>query len=123
MSFDSREAGVAELTPQELLLRAVDALPTDEREQVLVWLLERSFAGTHLPGATTALRPELVGPAEALLNRELGEHRVVPIQLPSEQHAALRDWCGEHGFTMVTVVRGLVERFLEERGQRPARAA
>jgi hypothetical protein len=114
---------VDELAPQELLLRAVDGLPAEDRERVLVWLLERSFAGTHLPGAAAALRPELIGSAEALLSRPLGEHRVVPIRLPSDQHAALRDWCAEHGFTMATVIRGLVERFLEERGQRPGRAA
>ena len=119
----SREAGVDKVTPQELLLRAVDGLPAEDRERVLVWLLERSFAGTHLPGATAGLRPELVDSAEALLSRPLGEHRVVPIRLPSEQHAALRDWCAEHGFTMATVVRGLAERFLEERGRLPARVA
>jgi len=44
----------------------------------------------------------------------------VPIRLPAEQHAALREWCADHGFSMATVVRGLVERFLEEQGDGPA---
>jgi hypothetical protein len=42
---------------------------------------------------------------------------VVPIRLPTEQHAALREWCSEHGFTMATVVRGKV--FMIMRSARP----
>ncbi len=40
--------------------------------------------------------------------------QLVTIRLPAERHAELRDWCSEHGFTMAAVVRGLVERFLEQ---------
>ena len=46
-----------------------------------------------------------------------GEHQVVPVRLPAELHGRLRDWCTEHGFSMATVVRGLVARFLD--GQAP----
>jgi len=27
----------------------------------------------------------------------------------------LRNWCSEHGFTMASVIRGVVERFVSER--------
>jgi hypothetical protein len=44
--------------------------------------------------------------------------QIVPVRFSSEQHAQLRQWCSEHGFSMATVIRGLVARFLE--GQLPA---
>jgi hypothetical protein len=125
---------VAETSPQQLLLHAVDAMPAQDRERILVWLLDRSFSASELPGMagmSAAVRRELVEsmPAlmssggEALLTRTVagarrGEHQVVPIRLPTEQHAALREWCSAHGFSMATVVRGLVERFLEEQSGR-----
>jgi hypothetical protein len=43
--------------------------------------------------------------------------QVVPVRFPTQQHAQLREWCAEHGFSMATVIRGLVARFLE--GQLP----
>jgi hypothetical protein len=45
--------------------------------------------------------------------------QMVPVRFSTEQHAQLRTWCTEHGFSMATVIRGLVARFLE--GQLPAR--
>ena len=42
------------------------------------------------------------------------ESQLVTIRLPAERHAELRTWCADHGFTMAAVVRGLVERFLED---------
>jgi hypothetical protein len=42
------------------------------------------------------------------------ESQLVTIRLPAERHAELRTWCTDHGFTMAAVVRGLVERFLED---------
>jgi hypothetical protein len=39
---------------------------------------------------------------------------VVPVRFPADQHAKLRDWCSQHGFSMATVIRGLVGKFLEE---------
>jgi hypothetical protein len=111
-------------TPAELLAKALDAMPTEDRTRVLTWLLNRSFhdAPSVLRQAmVTSLSMAAPTPHEAtaMLSRTLvrgGEHQVVPIRLPAEQHSQLRDWCQEHGFTMATVVRGLVDRFLEERG-------
>ena len=114
-----------EQTPAEVLAKALDGLAPDDRTRVLAWLLNQSFGRDPLAIArqSQALFANLpvTGPAEstALLSRTLlrgGEHQVVPIRLPVGQHTALRDWCQEHGFAMATVVRGLVERFLEERG-------
>jgi aromatic ring-cleaving dioxygenase len=45
--------------------------------------------------------------------------QMVPVRFSTDQHAQLREWCAEHGFSMATVIRGLVARFLE--GQLPDR--
>ena len=41
-------------------------------------------------------------------------HQMIPVRLSEPQHRLLKDWCAENGFPMAVVVRGLVERFLEE---------
>jgi hypothetical protein len=46
---------------------------------------------------------------------------MLPVRLPPELHERLRRWSNEHGFSMAAVVRGLVERFLDEQGQRKPR--
>jgi hypothetical protein len=122
--------------PPELLARAVEGLPPDERQQVISWLFGRSMGtgfGTRSIGIGSAIGSAIASEQrERLLEVTFGsgqsggrrgEHQVVPIRLPTDQHAALRDWCQEHGFTMATVVRGLVERFLEDQGQPPAKSA
>jgi hypothetical protein len=113
-------------TPAELLAKALDAMAPEDRTRVLAWLLNRSFTPETPSLVRQAMLTGLpVHPTHetgALLSRTLlrrGEHQVVPIRLPAEQHGQLRDWCQEHGFAMATVVRGLVERFLEERGLPP----
>jgi hypothetical protein len=112
---------VAESNPAEILLRAVNDLSKEDRDQVMLWVLERSFGRPPFTGMQRDLiekMPTLAPPSleEIKAGARRGEHQVVPIRLPAEQHAALREWCAEHGFSMATVVRGLVERFLEERG-------
>lgn len=47
-----------------------------------------------------------------------GPHQMLPVRLPEEQHRRLKEWCEEHGFSMAVVIRGLVERFLEDQGRR-----
>jgi len=49
------------------------------------------------------------------------DSQLITIRLPSDRHAELRGWCTEHEFTMAAVVRGLVERFLEQQGRSEAR--
>ncbi|MBV9313364.1 MAG: hypothetical protein JO100_06350 [Pseudonocardia sp.] len=39
--------------------------------------------------------------------------QAVPIRLTSHQHSRLRHWCAQHNFTMATVIRGLVDQFLD----------
>jgi hypothetical protein len=102
-----------------LLLKALDSLSERERTEVLRALLSGVVSGSPLPG---------LGPMPAFgpLEPEIGWHAVrqvdqpLLVRLPSDLHARLRRWASDHGFSMAGVVRGLVERFLEEQGARPA---
>jgi hypothetical protein len=122
----------------ELLVRAVGRLEPADRDRVFAWLLRRD-AGALAPagpflmapeGAARrhawALNPELrtQTPAQEDLLRGLrgspATQQMVPVRFSTDQHAQLREWCAEHGFSMATVIRGLVARFLE--GQLPGQA-
>ena len=46
--------------------------------------------------------------------------QMVPVRFPEPQYRRLKDWCGRHGFSMAVVVRGLVERFLDDQERRAA---
>ncbi len=49
------------------------------------------------------------------------EQVTIPVRLSEEQHQRLKRWATKHNFPMAVVVRGLIERFLddwEERSQR-----
>ncbi len=46
--------------------------------------------------------------------------QLVPVRFPEETHLRLKDWCANNGFSMAVVIRGLVDRFLEEYDPREA---
>jgi hypothetical protein len=108
----------------QLLVKAVGMLPDGERDQVYTWLMHRGFSTM---GGTAALPVRLREVSSQLLSLQTAggspgaqtAQQVVPVRFTAEQHAQLRSWCAEHGFSMATVIRGLVARFLE--GQLPAR--
>ena len=115
-----------------LLVRALAELPSADRDKVYTWLLGTSL---HLqPGLTSALSGQLTrairadvpadrqqdfAEAEAEAVRGLfrspgaAAQQMVPVRFSAGQHARLRAWCTEHGFSMATVIRGLVDRFLD----------
>ncbi len=120
----------ADPDPVRLLVHAVGQLPADQRDLVLTWLLHErpSSLRTAVPGGGVVAPPgrlraadlqalELLAPLPPRGAAPVGQ-QVVPVRFPTGQHAELRDWCAAHGFSMATVIRGLVTRFLE--GQRPA---
>jgi hypothetical protein len=47
-----------------------------------------------------------------------GPLRTMPVRFPVQQYQRLKAWCEEHNFPMAVVVRGVVERFLDD--QQPA---
>ncbi|MGH2673433.1 MAG: hypothetical protein ACRDHC_10690 [Actinomycetota bacterium] len=124
----------------KLLLKAVRGLPQKEQDQVLAALIRSALpspvtaAGRPAPGSLPHPRPVSAPlPPEMLLLSDPGAAAQVgveasgsgvamlPVRLPPELHERLRRWSNEHGFSMASVVRGLVERFLDEQGQRKPR--
>jgi hypothetical protein len=122
----------------ELLVRAVGHLDPADRDRVFAWLLRRDAGQLALAGPVLtapegtvrrsrwALNPDLPNAQlDALVQQSLvhgvrgtpGGQQMVPVRFSTDQHAQLREWCAEHGFSMATVIRGLVARFLE--GQIP----
>ena len=103
-----------------LLLKALDSLPERERAEVLRALLSGVVSGS--PRSAFAPMPMAFGRFEP----EVGAHAAAQVdqpflvRLPSSLHVRLRRWATDHGFSMAGVVRGLVERFLEEQDARPA---
>ena len=59
--------------------------------------------------------------AELVRGSSSPAQQMVPVRFSADQHARLRAWSAEHGFSMATVIRGLVNRFLES--QQPERKA
>ena len=107
--------------PVRLVVHAVGQLPPEQRDLVLTWLLRQRpglsrqwtigarasehAAELHALQLSAARQPTRGMPPTA--------QQVVPVRFPAQQHAQLREWCAEHGFSMATVIRGLVARFLE----------
>jgi hypothetical protein len=120
----------AERSPADLLLDALDQLPSEDRRRVLAWLLGSGHLWPRAQVALHSMRQEQLTAfaelstmeADAIIGRFSslrGEHQNVPVRLPADQYKRLRDWCQEHGFSMATVIRGLVARFLDQRGAQP----
>ncbi len=103
--------------PASRLVALLETLPPPQRQELTTWLLGRPNLGIELLSA----HPRRLRQAELAVSLPPHEdHQLITIRLPAERHAHLRTWCAEHGFTMAAVVRGLVERFLEQRGASPS---
>jgi hypothetical protein len=124
-----------------LLLKAVRSLPQDEQDTVLTELLGAKVVGGR-PEPPSGQSPRLdpawasltsVEVRRVSLGRKAGEPlsvfspqlraggpwQTVPTRLSVEQYDRLKHWCQAHGFAMAVVLRGLVERFLDEQARRP----
>ncbi len=113
------------------LVKGIRGLPAREQDELLAYLLESAitsrpeagapggqFGGlvagqlAHDPsGAAASVSSIGVGPS---FRAGPGGHRMVPFRLPGPLYERLKAWCGEHGFAMAVVMRGLAERFLDE---------
>ena len=125
----------------KLLLKAVKGLPQREQDQVLAALIRSALpspvttAGRQGPVSlphprpgSAPLPPEMLLLSDPATAAQVGSVEpsgsgvaMLPVRLPPELHERLRRWSNEHGFSMASVVRGLVERFLDEQGQRKPR--
>jgi len=120
-----------------LLVQAVGQLPAADRDRVYAWLLRTGMrrSSTGVPGPLARGLGWALGEQAGVQTqtREWGAtvvadlvrgssspaQQMVPVRFSADQHARLRAWCTEHGFSMATVIRGLVDRFLES--QQPER--
>jgi hypothetical protein len=118
-----------------LIEKALNGLPERDRAVVVRFLLrswlDLRFGQIQPPGtletavrfaAPASIELAAVGPPMPVVPSG-GEHQTFPVRLPEEQHTALKAWCTEHGFSMATVVRGLVENFLRAQGPRATESA
>jgi hypothetical protein len=115
-------------SPAAKLAAALESLSPADRQEVTAWLLDgqRPAAEPPVPPSTRFDSPRLRRAAiwtgmPPDWRRQLtgtlpsGENsQLVTVRLPTEQHVRLRDWCSSHNFTMAAVVRGLIERFLDD---------
>jgi hypothetical protein len=97
----------------------LETLPPAERLELTAWLLQRTDMTLAMalgrPVESLSRRQAAMGTGYVASMLPAGEEsQLVTIRLPAASHARLRNWCAAHDFTMAAVVRGLVERFLEQ---------
>jgi hypothetical protein len=102
-----------------LLLKALDSLEPAERSEVLEHLVGQALSpDPALPLAGRSVVPGRATEFEFSIPMELAlpatGQRTFPVRLPERNHARLKAWCEAHGFPMSVVVRGLLERFLDQ---------
>jgi hypothetical protein len=49
-----------------------------------------------------------------LLPTPKGPFQTIPVRLPEPQYRRLKQWSDDNGFPMAVIVRGLLERFLDD---------
>jgi hypothetical protein len=102
-----------ETGPAEKLAALLETLDAADRTQITAWLLGRPVRRSWALGP--ALHRDLLESREIATGLVAGENsQLVNIRLPTEQHERLRTWCNDHNFSMAAVIRGLVERFIDD---------
>jgi hypothetical protein len=100
-----------------LLLKALESLSQRDRDLVLRNLLTGRIDPLRSPEPS---RPHAIGGPLSLSEARIGMamarqvEQPLLVRLPSDLHARFRRWATSHGFSMASVVRGLVERFLDD---------
>ncbi len=112
LSPEEVDAEIERLLPSPAARRLGGALQASS----VLTQLEVPVAGLHASGG--AMAPASAFGAATSGGR--GEQRMFPVRLPDAQYRRLKEWCSAHGFAMAVVVRGLVERFLDEQDRRAA---
>ena len=98
--------------PHALLAKALRSL-SDEEQGLVLRLLPLAGPGAATTPVARAAAREAV--AAALVAERSTDDKVgFLLRLPASTHAELKQWADEHGHSMNVVVRGLVERFLDE---------
>jgi len=112
--------------PHALLAKALLTLSTEEQGDVLKALLPTPTFGSQPPNWVSESTAAMAGMAmgrkdevvaaygvRQLVDRPGPEQSSLLVRLPTALHTELKTWSEENGHSMNTVVRGLLERFLE----------
>jgi hypothetical protein len=98
-----------------LLLDALDRLPDRDRTLVLTELLSRDMGPVEgRSGSLFREIPQSSGSWHETLRSSGQVDQPLLVRLPADLHGRFRRWSVAHGFSMAAVVRGLVERFLDQ---------
>ena len=91
------------------------------------WQIARALREGRVEEALKALEaggwPPPIDPAGAATFHPAGPgpaQQMIPVRLSEEQYRRLKAWCADHDFPMAVVIRGLVERFLNDQERRAA---
>jgi hypothetical protein len=88
------------------------------RQEIVAELQPTDEMTDTLRGALMA-RAALVGPPAGYLGTVAqGPLRTIPVRLPEQQYQRLKNWAEQNTFPMAVIVRGVIERFLDEQQQR-----
>lgn len=118
-----REQRTKTIDVAQLLHKAIKQLPDDERDVVLGYFVESGIGAAppvHAAFSSVVVRDQLgsKGPVSfgtIFPGKSVGPgQQVVPVRLTETQHQRLKSWCAEHDFHMSVVIRGLIDRFLDE---------
>ena len=104
-----------------LVLKAVNGLPEEEQRAVFEYFFEQGIA---LPQRGPLSFGHFVHHAQPIFaaQKSMGSEQVtIPVRLSEAQHQRLKQWAAKHDFPMAVVVRGLIERFLDDWEQRTER--
>lgn len=114
-----------------LLFKAFKGLSDDEQRALFEHFVEnglealapslRQMTVPRAPHLSSAFdREQSVLAAIGTGQKMSGDPVTIPVRLSEAQHARLKHWCAEHNFPMAVVVRGLIERFLDNWDKREA---
>ena len=104
--------------PAAKLAELLEKASPDDRKIIIAWLLESRF-GVSATNPEDQWMVKRLRTLQMFTDLPTGESQLVTVRLPQELHGQLKNWCGEHGFTMASVIRGVVERFVSERRAAP----
>lgn len=81
------------------------------------WLFDSRGRGPLAPAVVqhpTSRREQNWAIRELSRGLPAGETQLVTVRLPQDLHTRLREWCDGRSFTMAAVIRGLIERFMDQ---------
>lgn len=103
------------------MLKAVKGLPEEEQRAVFEYFFEQGIA---LPQRLPPPYGQFVQQAHPVfgVQKSMGSEQVtIPVRLSQAQHRRLKRWAAKHDVPMAVVVRGLIERFLDDWEERTER--